>query len=253
VRVPPLRVASKTIDFSDAESSKLIEKIQHLVGVLYEDDDVLAVNKPAGVASHGGTGNPVGVIEAFRQSSKHNSGAVLDLVHRLDRETSGVLLLAKSRPSLTFLQSNLQSDASQKLYLAMLCGGLPTSPLDIDSSLEVTRNQFGVKYCRPGAGKPSRTTFRLLKSFHAYSFVEAELHTGRLHQIRAHAHSIGHPVVCDDLYGTREAHAAALKLGLSRMFLHAHRLSFNHPATNRLMCVEAPLPLDLQRFLNKLK
>jgi 23S rRNA pseudouridine955/2504/2580 synthase len=253
VRVPPIRTSSFSEKTMCKESAVLVKKILRETEILYEDDEVLVVNKPAGIAAHGGTGNPVGIIETLRQSSNHNSGHLLELVHRLDRDTSGVLLLAKSRPSLTFLQAALQSGASSKVYLALLSGSLPMGAVSVDVPLETVRNEFGVKFSRPGVGQSCHTTFRLLKSFESYSFVEAELRTGRLHQIRAHSRSIGHPVVGDGLYGYSTGSTPASTAGLSRMFLHAHSLSFHHLLSNSTVCVKAPLPPDLQRFLDKLK
>jgi 23S rRNA pseudouridine955/2504/2580 synthase len=248
VRVPPLRVAERD---EKAIPESLMQ--QRLEGrILHEDEDFLVVNKPAGMAVHGGSGLSYGVIEGLR--AIRPQAKFLELVHRLDRETSGCLLIAKKRSALRHLHELFRADHQvKKVYLALLCGAWARKSLLVDAPLKKNILQSGERMVKVAKdGKPAQTEFRRLRKFAQATLVEANLFTGRTHQIRVHALSIGHPIACDERYGDEAQNLALRRLGLKRLFLHASELAFAHPRDKSLFHVHAPLDAELQDFLDHL-
>ncbi len=248
LRIPPIRVAERE---EIAIPEPLVQ--QRLEGrIVHEDDDFLVINKPAGMAVHGGSGLSYGVIEGLR--AIRPNAKFLELVHRLDRETSGCLLIAKKRSALRHLHEMFREDHQvKKVYTALLIGAWARKSLMVDAPLKKNILQSGermVKVARDG--KPARTEFRRTRKFANATLVEANLLTGRTHQIRVHALSIGHPIACDERYGDESLNAEFRRLGLKRLFLHASEVSFAHPRDNRPFHIKIPLEPDLEDFLERL-
>jgi 23S rRNA pseudouridine955/2504/2580 synthase len=220
--------------------------------VVFEDDSILVLDKPAGLAVHGGSGIDVGCVEAMRSLRPHLPQ--LELVHRLDRATSGCLLLAKRRSTLRRLHRLLREGGIEKRYLALLKGDWQLGTLVADFALSRAQRGGEAVVVVDANGKPARTRFRLVERFGGFaSLVEASLLTGRTHQIRVHAAHLGHPIAGDERYGDPEFDRMLEPLGLRRMFLHAHLLSFTWPDSERVIAVSAPLPAELGTVLDALK
>jgi 23S rRNA pseudouridine955/2504/2580 synthase len=228
--------------------------------VLMEDEAMMAIDKPAGVAVHGGSGVSFGVIEQLRRARP--ASANLELVHRLDRETSGVLLVAKKRSALKNLQDQFRDRETGKTYLALVLGLWPSNKKVIDSPL--------MKYTIPNGqsegerrvkvvgkddpnGMRAITLVRVARTVGPYTLLEVTIKTGRTHQIRVHLASQGHPIAGDDKYGDFEQNKVLQKMGLKRMFLHAWQLKFQHPQSTRLVTLQAPLPPELQHFVDSVQ
>ena len=243
VRIPPVRLDSiAPRELAGAQVAAIDAQI------LFENDAVLVLNKPHGLAVHGGTGLSFGAIDLVRAA---RPGAVrVDLVHRLDRDTSGCLLFAKDQRTLRRLNRELAEQQMEKRYLALLAGILPQAEILIDRALDVEghagpeRRTVTVE-----TGQRAATHFARLSQYQNCCLVEATLHTGRTHQIRVHAQHLGQPVAGDPKYGDVAFNNAMAALGLKRLFLHAARLEFTLDSRIR---VEAPLPPDLQRLLTRL-
>jgi 23S rRNA pseudouridine955/2504/2580 synthase len=228
--------------------------------VLMEDESVLAIDKPAGVAVHGGSGVSFGVIEQLRRARPASLN--LELVHRLDRETSGVLLVAKKRSALKHLQDQFRDRETGKTYLALVLGLWPSNKKVIDVPLhkyvvekgdgEGERRVKVVGKDDPN-GMRSITLVRVARTVGPYSLLEVTIKTGRTHQIRVHLASQGHPIAGDDKYGDFEHNKQLHKLGLKRMFLHAWQLKFQHPQSGRPVALQAPLPSELQYFVDAIQ
>ena len=245
IRVPPVRTrqAPETPQPGAALRARLLGSI------LYEDDRLLVIDKPAGLAVHGGSGVDLGLIEALRAARGDDN---LELVHRLDRGTSGCLLIAKRRSALRDLQSQLRNHAMDKVYLALVDGNWPRGLEHIDAPLDARSLPSGEKLVRAsGEGKRALTHVRVLKRYREATLLEVSLETGRTHQIRVHCQLAGHPILGDDKYGNDERNAAFRQRGLKRIFLHAHRLCFNLPSDGSRQCVESPLPGDLAALVEK--
>lgn len=246
VRVPPMRLAERDETRVPAAEFR----------VLLEDDALLIIDKPAGVAVHGGSGVSYGVIEQLRAARP--AAKFLELVHRLDRETSGVLMLAKKRSALTHLHEQIREGGMDKRYLTLVRGEWHNRRQHVKLPLFKYTAADGERRVRVQAdGLPSHTVFNLLRKYGDYVLLEAELKTGRTHQIRVHLASSGFPIVGDDKYGdfalNRELQKAeGGRVALKRMFLHAYRLGFTHPASGEAVTVHAALPADCQRFLDGL-
>lgn len=248
VRVPPVRVA----DRSDAALAPARE-----FPVLLEDEHLLAIHKPAGLAVHGGSGVAFGVIEQLRRARP--GAKFLELVHRLDKETSGVLLLAKKRSALVALQDQFRGRPSQKVvaktYAALVFGAWPAQLKVIDAALHKTSDAAGARNVRVVAadhpqGQRSITLVRVAASHATTTLLDVTLKTGRTHQIRVHLASHGHPIVGDPKYGDFAANKAFAKNhGFARMFLHARELAFDHPAGGARVTLTAPLPDDCATLL----
>lgn len=247
VRVPPMRLAER--DESPVPAAEF--------RALFEDDAILIIDKPAGVAVHGGSGVSYGVIEQLRAARPE--AKFLELVHRLDRETSGLLILAKKRSALTGLHEQIREGRLDKRYLTVVRGEWNNRRQHVKLPLFKYTTPDGERRVRVQSdGQPSHTVFNLLRKYGDYVLLEAELKTGRTHQIRVHLASSGYPIVGDDKYGdfalNRELQKAGTGRGaLKRMFLHAYRLAFEHPLTGEAVRVEAPLPPECVRFLQSLQ
>jgi len=244
VRVPPIRVAETAPLPAPSASLR-----QHLdASVLYEDDGLMVLDKPAGLAVHGGSGVNLGLIEALR-ATRDDEG--LELVHRLDKGTSGCLLVAKKRSALRNLQDQLRNHRVEKVYLALVAGKWPKGLLTMDAPLEKRTTSTGEKvvYADKG-GKAAVTHFKVVKRLAGATLLEVSLETGRTHQIRVHCQLAGYPLLGDDKYGEDALNRVGRDLGVKRMFLHAHRLSFYSPVDGRRIVVESPLPEDLQQVVN---
>jgi 23S rRNA pseudouridine955/2504/2580 synthase len=248
VRLPPVRTGPEAPPRRVPDA--LLGQIR--AAVVYEDARILALDKPSGVAVHGGSGLAFGVIEALRAWRPDSD---LELVHRLDRDTSGVLAVAKDRGSLRILHALLRDGDVAKTYRALLQGKWTLGRKLIDAPLRTNLKQGGERVVRVHAGgKSAASTFRPVATFgRRATLVEVEIHTGRTHQIRVHAAFAGHPVAGDDKYGDRDFNAAMKALGLDRMFLHAQSLAFTWPDTGEACRIEAPLPADLEAVLERLK
>jgi len=219
--------------------------------VLYEDDALLAIDKPAGVAVHGGSGVSFGVIEQLR--SARPQAKFLELVHRLDRETSGILLLAKKRSALTALHEQMREGKTDKRYLTLVLGQWKNAKQHVKLPLhKFTRPDGERRVMVREDGQESHTVFALQQAWAGYSLLEAQLKTGRTHQIRVHLSHLGFPIAGDDKYGDFARNKELAKQGLKRMFLHAHAMAFTHPLTGEPLRLMAPLPKELQRFVDKL-
>lgn len=219
--------------------------------ILFEDDELLALNKPAGMAVHGGSGVSLGVIEALRELRPR--ARTLELVHRLDRDTSGCLVIAKRRTALLALHEQFRGPGVEKVYLALLTGRWAHRRALVDAPLQknvLVSGERVVKVAREG--KPARTEFRRRECYAAATLVEARPITGRTHQIRVHAQRLGHPVAGDERYGDERANREFRRFGLGRLFLHAARLTLRHPRSGEPLRLEAPLDPELHHVLTLL-
>jgi 23S rRNA pseudouridine955/2504/2580 synthase len=245
LRIPPVRVAERAE--SAAPPPAMLDEVQR--AVIFEDRDFLAIDKPAGIASHGGSGVAFGAIELLRAARPQEH---LELAHRLDRDTSGVLVFARSRRGLTGLQALIRDGATKKQYLCLMTGKLGRAKFDINAPLRKSVLAGGERMVRVDeAGKPALTFFRQVERYPDCSLVEATLATGRTHQIRVHAAHAGHPLAGDPKYGDREADKRFRALGLNRMFLHAARFEFE--LGEHAYSFSAPLPDDLRQVLDRLQ
>ena len=255
VRVPPVRLSERAVDKA-AEMARAAPAREF--PVLWEDEHLLALHKPAGVAVHGGSGVSFGVIEQLRMARPQ--ARFLELVHRLDRETSGILLVAKKRSALTALQDQLrehQGDkAMGKTYLALVLGAWPANKKVLDLPLHKYLDEQGERRVRVVAkddpdGQRAITLVKVAQRFRDFTLLEVTIKTGRTHQIRVHLASQGHVIAGDDKYGDFEANRALQKAtpALKRMFLHAWKLHFKHPASGERIELQAELPADLGPFL----
>lgn len=247
VRLPPVRQEEKAAPGQPPrwQQQALREAL------LYEDEQLLIVNKPAGMAVHGGSGISFGVIETLRVLRPEAPS--LELAHRLDRDTSGCLVVAKRRSALRGLHGLFREGGVDKRYLALLNSTWRGGERTVSVPLEKNRLQSGERMVKvSGAGKQSESLFEPLQKFAGAVLMEIRIFTGRTHQIRVHAAHIGHPVAGDDKYGDWEANRRFKALGLKRMFLHAHSLAFEHPASGAPLAVTAPLDEELQAVLKRL-
>ena len=245
VRIPPVRVAERGTDAPPPDTQLL--RIE--AAIIHEDRDFLVIDKPAGVASHGGSGISFGAIELLRAARPRDT---LELVHRLDRDTSGVLVLSRKRSALIALQAAIREGRVEKRYLALIQGTLPRSRLLVDAPLRKSVLQGGERMVRVDEeGKPSRSHFSEIESHADASLVEVALETGRTHQIRVHAQHIGHPLAGDEKYGERAFNKTMRERGLKRLFLHAARFQFE--IGERSYAFSAPLAPELAAVLDVLK
>ena len=259
VRIPPIRISDRVAEKAEALSQSPAPAREF--PILFEDDHLIAIDKPAGVAVHGGSGVSFGVIEQLRRARPE--AKFLELVHRLDRETSGILLVAKKRTALTRLQDQFRDRETGKTYLALVVGKWPGNQKVLDKPL--------VKFLLPGKDGPEgerrvrvtgkddpdgmksvtlvKVAQRLERQGGEYTQLEVTIKTGRTHQIRVHLASKGMPIAGDDKYGNFDVNKALQKQGLKRMYLHAWRLQFNHPATGERCELHAALPPELAQFV----
>jgi 23S rRNA pseudouridine955/2504/2580 synthase len=251
LRVPPVRDALGVENAQPGGGghvpARLIERIER--SVLYEDSRMLVLDKPAGVAVHGGSGVSFGIIEALRASRPKET---LELAHRLDRDTSGVLLIARRSSALRTLHALLREGRVQKRYLVLVAGRWQLGHRRVEAPLRTDLRVGGERTVRVQAGgKQALTEFTLIEQFPSAALLEATLHTGRTHQIRVHAAYCGHPVGGDEKYGDPSFNTALASLGLKRMFLHAHSVSFAWP-DGAEHSFSAPLAGELKAVLERL-
>lgn len=249
VRIPPVHLPEEGVKQPPAKG--LLEAIE--ASIVFEDPRLLALDKPSGVASHGGSGISYGAIEAMRAL---RPGHTLELVHRLDRDTSGVLVIAKKRSALTELQALMREPGGiHKRYLALLTGRMPEGVMSVDAPLHVGLRQGGERHVQVNpAGKPSLSHFRVLERRGGHSYCEVRIETGRTHQIRAHAAHLGHAVAGDDKYGDAEVNRKLRdQFGLRRLFLHAATLEFALDSGKSPYEITAPLAPDLVAALDRLR
>lgn len=244
VRIPPVRVSQP-----DAPPSTKLNKVSELeTHILFEDEHLLVLNKPSGTAVHGGSGLSFGVIEGLR--ALRPQARFLELVHRLDRDTSGCLLVAKKRSCLKALHAQLREKQVDKRYQALVYGQWPENRFKVKAPLKKNHLQSGERMVFVADdGKPSETRYRVLQQFNQATLVEASPITGRTHQIRVHCLHAGHPIAGDSKYGDKEFDQKLQALGFNRLFLHAHSIAFNHPQNDQQMRFSAPLDNSLQRVL----
>ncbi|MBD3669495.1 MAG: 23S rRNA pseudouridine(955/2504/2580) synthase RluC [Gammaproteobacteria bacterium] len=246
VRIPPVRLSERDPATPGQQS---LERVQQ--AILYEDDVLLILNKPSGMAVHGGSGVSYGVIEALR--ALRPDAPFLELVHRLDRETSGCLMIAKRRSALRNLHEQIRGDNMEKRYLALLKGQWQGGAKRIDAPLKKNVLKSGERMVQVSEeGKPALSLFNADTVYRDATLVSVKLITGRTHQVRVHARHIGMPIAGDDKYGDEAFNAEMKQLGLKRLFLHAQRLGFEHPRTGERFDISAPLPVDLEKVLNRL-
>ncbi|MDR6214657.1 RluA family pseudouridine synthase [Paracidovorax wautersii] len=254
VRLPPVRISDKVAEKAERPAPA------REFPVLLEDEHVIAIDKPAGTAVHGGSGVSFGVIEQLRQARPQ--AKFLELVHRLDRDTSGILLVAKKRSALTHLQDQFRERETGKTYLALVTGTWAANKKVIDTPLHKYLQADGERRVRTTTaddpdGMRSITLVKVRshlparpgQGLPAMSLLEVTIKTGRTHQIRVHLASQGHPIVGDDKYGDFDLNKRVPKHGLKRMFLHAWRLQFSHPATGQRIELHAELPPELSEFI----
>lgn len=246
IRIPPVRVALK--------NEKVIPKSQF--DILFEDEALLIINKPAGIAVHGGSGVQFGIIEQLRVSRPDIK--FLELIHRLDKETSGILMIAKKRSVLRKIHEQMRAGQIDKRYQTLVDGQWENKRVHVKLPLFKYTTAEGERRVKVQEdGLFSHTVFNLIKQYEGASLLEAELKTGRTHQIRVHLASSGHVILGDEKYGNFELNKRLQKknhqkVSLKRMFLHAYRITFMHPLTNEPMTVFAPLPHECQDYLESL-
>lgn len=245
IRIPPIRVAD--VNDSTFDIPAWVRKA--IMAPLFEDDSLIVINKPSGLAVHGGSGVKYGLIEAMRQLAPERP--FLELAHRIDRETSGCVVLAKSRPVLNHLHEQFRRDHGnmEKSYLALLSGAL-SEVQTVTASLRQTRDTQGMKrVVVDPQGQAARSTFMPLEQINGATYVRILLYTGRMHQARVHAASLERPILGDKLYGDWEANRLSRPRGVKRCQLHAERYRLNHPLSGKLMRFTAPLPGDFESVL----
>lgn len=256
VRIPPVRTASEKQPDSAAAYIPA-----RTFGIVFEDDAFLVINKPGGIAVHGGSGIDFGVIEQLRRARPE--AKYLELVHRLDKDTSGLLMIAKKRSALVRLHEAIRQHEPQKIYRALIVGRLPEKHLNVKLPLLKYTGAAGEKMVRVDEnGQTAHTVFRELAHYTApllhqhgiteLSLVEAALKTGRTHQIRVHLQAQHCPIAGDERYGNYQANRRLKKIGLKRMFLHAHTLQLNHPLSGEPLTLTASLPDELSALLTQL-
>ena len=254
LRIPPVRTAEKQRSSENRTQAVPAREFT----IIYEDDALLVIDKPAGVAVHGGSGVSFGVIEQIRRARPE--AGYLELVHRLDKDTSGLLMIAKKRSALVKLHEAIRNDHPKKIYLALGVGKLPNDSFHVKLPLFKYTGAQGEKMVRVSEdGQSAHTIFRALNRFSDgllhqvglsdLTFVEATLKTGRTHQIRVHLQSQDCPIAGDERYGDYQANKRLQKLGLKRMFLHASELHLAHPLTGEKLILKAPLPQELAQFV----
>ena len=246
VRVPPVRVAEPR------SLARPAPKLGAKLAILHEDDALIAIDKPAGLAVHGGSGIAYGLIERLR--AERPGSRFLELVHRLDRDTSGVLLIAKKRPALVALHEQLRDGGIDKRYLVLVRGRWRDAKRTVRLSLHKFSTREGERRVRvDDGGRISETVFHRKATWPQLdpplSLLEAELRTGRTHQIRVHLAHLGYPLAGDDKYGDFAWNKTLAKQGMRRMFLHAQRISFRHPESGETISIESRLPADLAHYI----
>lgn len=245
VRIPPVRVSEPGENATAFVSDSLAETLQN--AILFEDDRLLIIDKPSGLAVHGGSGVSLGLIEALRKMRPE--AKFLELVHRLDRDTSGCVMLAKKRSTLKTLHGLLRGDGVDKRYLALVEGRWSQRKEQVKLPLEKNVLRSGERMVKTTPeGKYALTRYQVVQRFAGATLVEAKPVTGRTHQIRVHCQAAGHPIIGDDKYGKDEINQRFRERGVQRLFLHAHSLRFE--LEGEWIEVRAPLSKDLQSFVD---
>ncbi|WP_122053561.1 23S rRNA pseudouridine(955/2504/2580) synthase RluC [Vibrio sp. Evd11] len=247
VRIPPVTIEEKTEENVPSTRLNKVSELEQCI--IYEDDHMLILNKPSGTAVHGGSGLKFGAIEALR--ALRPDARFLELVHRIDRDTSGILLVAKKRSALRHLQAQFREKTVQKYYFALVMGEWKNSCKVVNAPL--LKNEVNSIVRVNPNGKASETRFKVLEKFQDATLVQASPITGRTHQIRVHAQYTGHPIAWDDRYGDRRFDAYTGKVGLNRLFLHAANIKFTHPGSEEKMDISAPMEKRLERALTGLR
>lgn len=245
VRIPPIRLAERAIDAVQAVAKERVD-----LPILFEDDALLAIDKPEGLAVHGGSGVSFGVIEALRQ--QRPLAKFLELAHRLDRETSGLLLVGKKRLALTVLHDMFREhgQGADKRYLVLVRGRWMNLTQHVRLPLYKFLTDGGERRVTVrNDGKTAHTVFRLLARWPEVSLLEAQLKTGRTHQIRVHLSHLGFPILGDEKYGDYQLNRDVHKAGLKRMALHAWSMEFRHPLSSEKLLLRAPVPQSLRRYI----
>jgi 23S rRNA pseudouridine955/2504/2580 synthase len=246
VRIPPI------FDYQQpTTSAPIISKTKYLLPTIFEDEHFLIINKPSGIACHGGSGISFGVIEQLRQQQDFK---FLELAHRLDRGTSGILVLAKRRQALILLQQLMQTNKVSKHYLTLCCGRWELNSKTVHLPLYKYSTKDGKRMVKVDLkyGQPAVTKFHVIKKFADFTLLDAKLETGKTHQIRVHLQALNQPIAGDDKYGNFEHNKQLIKIGLNRLFLHAYKMEFIHPISNHPINLTAKLPNDLQQFMDSL-
>jgi 23S rRNA pseudouridine955/2504/2580 synthase len=248
IRVAPIRTAQS--QSSEKPGSQLRKRLND--SIVFEDDEIIVIDKPSGIAVHGGSGVSFGVIECLRADRPESK--FLELVHRLDRDTSGCLMLAKSRAGLVNLQQQMQKNQIKKTYQALVKGRWPKGKSTINAPLKKNTLSSGERMVKVDVdGKASVTHFKIVQTFQQSTLLDIRLETGRTHQIRVHCQFSGQAIAGDSKYGDSLFNQDMRALGLKRLFLHANALEFKHPVSGVRISVEAPLSNDLKILLNQLK
>lgn len=257
LRLPPLKTSNNQSPPPNAQSVAASKPIKDPFDVIYEDAGLIAISKPSGIAVHGGSGQSMGVIERLRQSRLRDNPA-LELVHRIDRATSGVLLVAKKRSYLRALQDQLRRRLWKKHYLCLVLGCWPDDLNSISLPLKKLQvSSMEKKVIVSPDGDSAKSLIRVKERFSGalgeFTLLEVKILTGRTHQIRVHTSAKGYPIAGDDRYGVFSINRKLAKHGLPRMFLHSKHVSLEHPETKALISIQAPLLDDLEHFLNVLR
>ena len=247
VRIPPVTIEEKVEE--NVPSTKLNKVSELEQCIIYEDDHMLILNKPSGTAVHGGSGLKFGAIEALR--ALRPEARFLELVHRIDRDTSGILLVAKKRSALRHLQAQFREKTVQKYYFALVMGEWKNSCKVVNAPL--LKNEVNSIVRVNPNGKASETRFKVLEKFKDATLIQASPITGRTHQIRVHTQYTGHPIAWDDRYGDRRFDAYTGKVGLDRLFLHAANIKFMHPGSEKKMDISAPMEARLEKAIAGLR
>lgn len=245
VRIPPIRLAERSVDEVDEQAKQRVD-----LPIVFEDEAMLVINKPEGIAVHGGSGVSFGVIEALRR--QRPQARFLELAHRLDRETSGILLVGKKRSALTALHDMFREHGAgaDKRYLVLVKGRWMNATQHVRQPLLKYLTESGERRVSVNAeGKPSHTVFRLLARWSGMSLLEAQLKTGRTHQIRVHLAHLGFPILGDEKYGDFALNKRLRPEGLKRMALHAWQMDFRHPLSGESMRTTAPLPAGIADYI----
>lgn len=247
VRIPPVTVEEKVEENVPSTKLNKVSELEHCI--IYEDDHMLILNKPSGTAVHGGSGLKFGAIEALR--ALRPEARFLELVHRIDRDTSGILLVAKKRSALRHLQAQFREKTVQKYYFALVMGEWKNSCKVVNAPL--LKNEVNSIVRVNPNGKASETRFKVLEKFKDATLIQASPITGRTHQIRVHTQYTGHPIAWDDRYGDRRFDAYTSKVGLDRLFLHAANIKFTHPGSEEKMDISAPMEAKLEKAIAGLR
>ncbi|WP_038172890.1 MULTISPECIES: 23S rRNA pseudouridine(955/2504/2580) synthase RluC [Vibrio] len=247
VRIPPVTIEEQADEVAPSTKLNKVAELEHMI--IHEDDHMLILNKPSGTAVHGGSGLKFGAIEALR--ALRPEARFLELVHRIDRDTSGILLVAKKRSALRHLQAQFREKTVKKFYFALVMGEWKSSCKVVNAPL-LKHEVNSIVRVHPN-GKASETRFKILEKFAQATLVQASPITGRTHQIRVHSQYAGHPIAWDDRYGDRRFDAYTSKVGLDRLFLHAANIKFQHPSNDEWMEINAPMEPKLEQALAGLR